>query len=949
MFILDHYFSHKLGGFVNISINEQSLPRIQRWGMLALALVLTLVLGGYFTLHHMQARQAASTEMEQILLHQQEILLKTQALEVASYLDHVRSRTEAVLQAQIRDQVGQALEVLHALYQQHRNTMPAAQLRRMLVETLRPVRFLGGRGYYFIDDLQGNCVLLPTAPEREGTSLLDNRDDQGHYIMRGLIEAVQNPEGAGFSRYRWYAPGRQGMQDKIAYAALFKPYNWIVGTGEYVFKVEEDLQNEALARIRALRFGEDGYIAVLTRDGTPLVSPSRPDSENRALNSLPSEEQEVIRKIVRKASEGGGLLHYDWINPRTGRMGPKLAFVHTMPAWNWILVSGIHMGEIQASLEQQKANLEQELRQTLAFSLLTLSLALTLALAYSGLYSRWFRHLFQRYQASLEESHQALYLNKYLMDHAGDMCLLLDQEQRVIYSNKTAQSFFGKSGDALQGQALQDLPLPRLIMPEQAATTELTYSDPEGRQRHLEAKFSPADYQGKSYFCIILRDISQRREQEERLRHLSEHDTLTNLPNRNLLHTRLLQALDHARRTGKLVAVLWIDLDRFKIVNDSLGHNIGDQFLIETAQRLHTLVRAQDTVSRHGGDEFVVLLVGLEHADSAALIARKILEKLGTPVQTAGQGIAVTPSIGIALFPGDGNDPDSLLKNAEAAMYHAKQQGRNNCQFFTPEINARFNERLSLEHGLRHALQAGELQLYYQPQFDLRDGSLKGCEALLRWESPRLGWVAPARFIPVAEESGLIEGIGDWVLQQACSRVALWQSQGLPPCPVAVNVSALQFRNGSIVRSVARILQTTGIPPHLLELEVTESLLAEDTERISQQLTTLKEMGVSLAIDDFGTGYSSLSYLKRFPLDRLKIDRSFIQDLPEDPDDAAITLAIIEMARALGLSTLAEGVETQAQHDYLLQHGCEQMQGYLCGRPMPEADFVALLEQSPGT
>ena len=946
MFIPPHNFSDNPGGPVNIRINEQSLPRIQRWGMVALALVLTLVLGGYFTINHMLAREAASQEMEGILLHQQETLLKTQALEVASYLDHVRSRTESVLEAQIRDQVEQALQVLHGLHRQHRHTMPESKLRQMLVEALRPVRFLGGRGYYFIDDLQGNCILLPTAPEREGTSLLDNRDDQGHYIMRGLIQAVENPEGAGFSRYRWYAPGRQGMQDKIAYAALFKPYGWIVGTGEYVFKVEEDLQAEALARIRALRFGEDGYIAVLTRDGTPLVSPSRPASENRPLNSLPAEEQDVIRKIVRKASEGGGIIRYDWINLRTGQMGPKLAFVHTMPAWNWILVSGIHMGEIQSSLERQKASLEKELQQTLVFSLLVLSLALVLALAYSGLYSRWFRHLFQRYQASLQESHQALYLNKYLMDHAGDMCLLLDQEQRVVYSNRSAQDFFGKSGEALQGQALQDLPLPRLALPEQAATTELAYADPEGRQRHLEARFSPADYQGAVYFCVILRDISQRREQEERLRHLSEHDTLTNLPNRNLLHARLRQAVDHARRAGRMVAVLWIDLDRFKIVNDSLGHHIGDQFLIETAQRLHGLVRARDTISRHGGDEFVVVLVGLDHADRAALIARKIQEKLGAPVQAGGQELAVTPSIGISLFPGDGDDPESLLKNAEAAMYHAKQLGRNNCQFFTPEINARFNERLNLEHGLRHALQAGELQLYYQPQFDLRDGSLKGCEALLRWESPRLGWVAPARFIPVAEESGLIEGIGDWVLQQACSRIALWQSRGLPPCPVAVNVSALQFRNGSIVRSVARTLETTGIPPGLLELEVTESVLAEDTERISQQLATLKEMGISLAIDDFGTGYSSLSYLKRFPLDRLKIDRSFIQDLPEDQDDAAITLAIIEMARALGLSTLAEGVETRAQHDYLLEHGCEQMQGYLYARPMPEADFITLLEKS---
>lgn len=931
---------------MKLRIDEQSLPRIQRWGMLGLAVALTLVLGGYFTLSHRLARDAARQEMESVLLLQQETLLKTQVLEVASYLEHVRSRTETVLKTQIRDQVEQALLMLHGLYREYRHALPEAQLRRMLVEALRPVRFLGGRGYYFIDDLQGNCVLLPTAPEREGSSLLDNRDDQGHYIMRGLLAAVDNPEGAGFSRYRWYAPGRTGMHDKIAYVARFAPYDWIVGTGEYIFKVEEDLQAEALARIRALRFGADGYIAVLDREGTPLVSPSRPDSENRPLHTLPAEEQEVIRAIMRKASAGGGLLRYDWINLRTGKIEPKLAFVHSIPAWNWVLVSGIHMGEIEASLARQRANLEQELQQTLLVSSLVLALALLLALVYSGLYSRWFRHLFERYRTSLEASHQALYLNKYLMDHAADMCLLLDHSGRVIYSNRSAQDFLGQPDAPLTGQTWQELPLPPLPLPEVAATTELTYTDPAGRQRHLEARLSPADYQGSAYFCVILRDISQRREQEERLRHLREHDPLTDLPNRNLLHTRLSQAIAHTRQSARALAVLWIDLDRFKLVNDSLGHPVGDRVLTETAMRLQGLLRARDTISRHGADEFVVVLVGLDHAERAALIARKIQDRLAAPFVLDGQELTLTTSIGIALFPSDGADADSLLKNAEAAMYHAKQLGRNNCQFFTAEINERFNERLKLEHGLRHALQAGELQLHYQPQFSLQDGRIRGCEALLRWESPQLGWVAPARFIPVAEDSGLIVSIGDWVLAQVCARIADWQARGLPLYPVAVNVSALQFKNGSIVQSVAQALRSTGIPAGLLELEVTESVLAHDTERICEQLRTLKAMGVKLAIDDFGTGYSSLSYLKRFPLDRLKIDRSFIQDLPEDQDDAAITLAIIEMARALGLSTLAEGVETPAQRDYLFRQGCEQVQGYLYAKPMPEADFVALIAQS---
>lgn len=467
---------------MNIRIDERSLPRLQRWGMMALALLLTLLPGVYFTVASHFSQQAESRRLETELLRQQEALLQAQVQEVGNYLQHVRSRTESVLQQQIQDQVGQALQLLEQLYQLNRKRMPEAELRRLLAESLRPIRFLEGRGYYFIDDLQGNCILLPINPEREGSSLLDNQDDQGTLIMRELLQAVDNPDKAGFARYRWYVNGRSGMQDKIAYAQVFAPYGWLVGTGEYVFKVEETLQREALARVRALSFGEDGYVAILARDGTPLLSPSRPASEHQPPSALPPSEQAAIQAILAQAQKGGGMVRYDWVTPGTGKLSRKMSYVQVIPEWNWILVGGIHLDQISQTLEEQARRQALELQQSLLGSLLILALAALLALAFSALYSRWFKGLFQRYQETLAERNQALeasnqqlHFNKFLMDHASDICLLLDEEERIVYANRTAELFFQRQ--QLPSTRMAELGLPELGSLPRQQSVEIDYQD----------------------------------------------------------------------------------------------------------------------------------------------------------------------------------------------------------------------------------------------------------------------------------------------------------------------------------------------------------------------------------------------------------------------------------------------------------------------------------------
>jgi diguanylate cyclase (GGDEF)-like protein len=409
------------------------------------------------------------------------------------------------------------------------------------------------------------------------------------------------------------------------------------------------------------------------------------------------------------------------------------------------------------------------------------------------------------------------------------------------------------------------------------------------------------------------------------------------LPNRFLLMDRFSQVAASAQRNDTRFALLFMDLDRFKNVNDTLGHTVGDQLLCDVARRLSQAVRTTDTVSRQGGDEFIVLLGEIESPEAAAQVARKLTQVLSEPCQLGGHQITVTPSIGIAVSPEDGSDLDSLLKHADLAMYDAKQQGRNNYQFFRREMNARSLEMLLMESDLRLALRKGEFELHYQPQVAIGSRQPVGVEALLRWRHPERGLVSPVDFIPMAEETGLIVPIGQWVLETACQQAAKWRAGDWPEMKVAVNLSAAQFRQQELIVLTRQALAAAALPPQALELEVTESILMSDAEGTSTTLNELSAMGITLAIDDFGTGYSSLAYLKRFPVDTLKVDRSFVRNIGTDEEDAAICSAIIGLAHSLHLEVVAEGVETQAQYDWLAAAGCHYVQGYFTGRPEPAA------------
>jgi diguanylate cyclase (GGDEF)-like protein/PAS domain S-box-containing protein len=566
---------------------------------------------------------------------------------------------------------------------------------------------------------------------------------------------------------------------------------------------------------------------------------------------------------------------------------------------------------------------------------------------------------FSEFSHDLSESQESVAKYRGLLEAAPDAMVVVNQRGEIVLLNVQAENQFGYSRDELVGQKVQSI-VPegfaeRLIadgarsaadaLAQQIGTgIELSGRRKDGSEFPIEIMLSPLKSAEGTLVTTAIRDISVRKNAEAQITHSAQHDSLTGLPNRVLLNDRIGQAIASAARYSRQIAVLCLDLDGFKHLNNSLGRSIGDRLLQSVAKRLQGCVRTSDTVSRLGGDEFVVLLSEAEQWEDAAFIAGRMLESVAQAYSIDGHDLHVTASIGVSLFSEDGPDAETLIKNADNAMYQAKQNGHQSYQFFKPEMNVRAVERQSLEEGLRRALERQEFLLHYQPKISLRTGAITGAEALIRWRHPTRGLVSPAEFIPVAEECGLIGPIGDWVLHEASTQARAWVHAGLPVATMAVNVSAMQLRDGNFLEGVFAVLKDTGLDGRSLDLELTESVLMNHAESTASILRALREAGIRVTIDDFGTGYSSLSYLRRFPIDAIKIDQSFVSQIAGAGDDEAIVTAVIGMARSLKLRVIAEGVETQEELVFLRTHRCDEAQGYYFSRPVVPEEFAKLLE-----
>ncbi|MCL4756738.1 MAG: EAL domain-containing protein [Rhodocyclaceae bacterium] len=550
-----------------------------------------------------------------------------------------------------------------------------------------------------------------------------------------------------------------------------------------------------------------------------------------------------------------------------------------------------------------------------------------------------------------------------LVEHASDSLFVHDVRGRLVDVNERSCTSLGYSREELLALRIQDVDalfarhnldgLRARLRKEGAASLESRYRRKDGSTFPVEISIASIDFNGRPHLLSLVRDVTERHELQARLSHLAYHDALTGLPNRTSFNEQLLRAIARARRRRQRLALMFLDLDRFKNVNDILGHEAGDELLRQMGARLAACLRKEDMVARisgyadviarFGGDEFVLLIEDVRDPSEVVHVARKVLRTLVAECCIEGQSIHVTASIGIALFPEDGDDGRTLMRHADAAMYRAKMRGKDGYEFYSAQMEADASDALMLESSLRAALVKGELTLHYQPRIDLASLRVTGVEALMRWNHPHFGLLMPGRFIPVAEETGLIVPMTAWLLREACSQLQRWREAGHPPLCMAVNLSARQFADDHMLDAILEALRLTGVPPDWLELEITESMVMGDPERAIRVLARLREVGVRVAIDDFGTGYSSLSQLGRLPVNVLKIDRAFIKDLPGDGTEAAITRAIIAMGQGLGMSVVAEGVETSSQLEFLLQHGCAEAQGFYFARPMPAGELEAHL------
>jgi diguanylate cyclase (GGDEF)-like protein/PAS domain S-box-containing protein len=1065
--------------------NERTLPRLHLVGTLTIVGLLTLILGGYFAWRSEQDHRASLLRLAEAMHEQQEGRLTAELNSAANFLEFTRNRTEEVLKLGLREQVDTALQVAHAIYQQESPKRSTAEVKKLIVEALRTARFFGGRGYYFIDDMQGRFVLLPTAPQLEGQLKPDNQDDRGRYIMRGLIEAARQPAGQGYSRYRWYLPDQpQKMADKLAYVRHFAPYNWLIGTGDYTAKWEETQKQEVIARLRALKFGQSGYVGVLDVNGLSLLSPSDPTLEGQHVQQMPAAQSAALAQLLAKAQAGGGFVKYVWPERNSGASINKTALVRLVQPWGWVLVAAMHDDEMQAAVQHELLQHGVSRMQNVSELLWPLVLALVLGLVASFAFSRWSRGLFDSYHddiqsknrvvadsealfravfenaavgiAQVSPSGEFLQINQLFCDLIGyrrdevlqagfnfqritlpeDLTNDLTQVQRLLdgtadsynlekrYLHKdgsvvwvalavhlmrdelgTPRYFISAATDIRQRKrAEQELQLAAsvyrharegimitqpngTIIDVNDAFTHITgYSRDEvlgqnprllssGRQsadfyeimwrsikdkgswhgeiwnRHKNGELfaemqtisAVQDAQGQvTHLVSLFSDITQIKVHEQQLERMAHYDALTGLPNRVLLADRLNQAMRHALRRGLALAVAYLDLDGFKAINDAHGHNAGDALLMAIAARMKQVLREGDTLARIGGDEFVVVLLDLPDVTACEPMLTRLLAAANEPLVLAGNTLKVSASLGVTFYPQtDDIDADQLQRQADQAMYQAKLSGKNRFHAFDADQDRNMRGHHEGLERIRQALGHNELVLYYQPKVNMRSGKVVGAEALMRWQHPQRGLLAPGLFLPVIENDSLAIEVGEWVMHTALTQVQSWQAQGLD-IPVSVNVGARQLQQRDFVARLKAILAAhPEVSAHCLELEVLETSALEDIAGVTGVIGQCRELGVLFALDDFGTGYSSLAYLKRLPVAMLKIDQSFVSDMLDDPDDLPILKGVIGLAKAFKLGVIAEGVETVAHGSVLLELGCELAQGYGIAHPMPASELPA--------
>ncbi|WP_442764645.1 cache domain-containing protein [Sulfurospirillum cavolei] len=928
----------------------------------------------------------------------QKELLQKEVNRFIEEIDQKRRSAYANTQRLVRARVDEAYNVAVHIYEENKDKHSPSQIQERIIQTLRMLRYEHNKGYFFILDLNGTAMLLTNHPEMEGKTLLNVHNIEGRCIAKGMIDIAQTMS-EGYYEYLWSKPFEEAdNHKKISYVKWFEPFDWLIGTGYYVEDTESQIRQEILADERRFHFDDqqDGYVFIGTWEGFSLSYPA----PNRNMYDLQDAQgKRVVQELIQTAKSGGGFVEYVMPPLKNEKALPKLSYVRAYPDWRWYVGAGVYVDKIEQDIAQLEAKMYDELKAMLSSIGIWILLFIATVWTVYFYLNRRLRKDFETFIAFFDslsskdrlidtqslkfkefeelalhantmltaKIHSNKHLEQYkkIVSSSEDFLALIDRHYTYLAISEAYLSFFDKEKEAIVGHTMPELfgeqyfaetlkPMSDRVLCGETFESEYWVLSSFGK-RFLHAKYFPYYEQGDklpSAYVVSARDNTEKKANEERLiasekalEFLAHNDVLTGLPNRLLLNDRIAHAIENSKRHMQMIAVCFMDLDNFKKINDSFGHSYGDEILKQFALRVQHKIRHCDTLSRIGGDEFVLVIESINERAEVEVILRKIQTIFEEPFINKDQKFFLTASIGVSLYPDHGTEGETLIKNADAAMYKAKDAGKNAYAFYTIDMTVASYERIGMGNALREAVKKEQILVYYQPQIDLQTRELVGVEALVRWRHPLEGILAPGRFIAYAEETRLIVEIGAWVLRQTCLDWVAWHEEGLFSGTVSVNISGVQIEFSDFLQTLKTVLDETKIDPSVIEMEVTESILMHDPKRWIMLLKEMQSLGLNIAIDDFGTGYSSLSYLRKLPINKLKVDMSFVKDLPDHEDACAIADSIIQLSRSMKITTLAEGIEHEAQERFLAEHGCAQGQGYLYAKPMSIEDLRQWIRQ----
>ena len=940
----------------------------------------------FFALNFYNAKVKFERESAEVRDHYMEIQKGILIAQVDQFTEHIiqeRNKAYTKTQKLIQMRVNRAHEIATEIYQRYEKTQDDAFIQKQIIEALRLFHY--ENGYYFITRQDGVEMLYEDNPEMEGLNMLESENNATVSAMRHILLIAQH-EKEGFYDYVWQKPHNDPSKlfRKLSYVKLFEPYGWVIGTGIYLDDMEKELKEELANDKERLIFDQESgnYIFIGTWDGLSIAGPNQ---GNNGYAIRDRNGQYIVQELIHKAKEGGGFLEYT--TPDIAQ--DKLSYVVPLYGWEWYVGSGIYIKNVNNEIDKLRNAMLEEIKQTLytiliwffVFSFVAGFLYLYISrrvrkdfavfidffdsLANKDQYINTSKVRFQEFEELANHANHMLkakiFSNKHLEQYkkivssSDDFLALIDRNYTYLAISEAYLKFFNAKEVDILHHTMEELYGTQYFLEElkhlsdralagESFEHEMWMLSSYGK-RFLHIKYFPYfENEGDDLpiaYVVSARDNTEKQANEERLvasekelAYLAHNDALTGLPNRLLLMDRIAHAIENSKRQGGMIAVCFLDLDNFKKINDSYGHSYGDEILKQFALRVQGKIRHCDTLARIGGDEFILLVENIKEKHEIEIILSKIQMLFEEPFVNKAQKFFLSASLGISIYPEHGMDAETLIKNADTAMYKAKEAGKNTYAFYTHDMTVASYERIGMENALREAIKENQFIVYYQPQTDLKTRELIGLEALLRWNHPVQGILPPSRFIAFAEETHLIVEIGAWILKQTCIDLVALQQEGIFKGTVSINISGVQIEFSDFLKTLHDTLDETKVDPKMLEMEVTESFIMHDPERWIALLTQMQALGLSIAIDDFGTGYSSLSYLRKLPINKLKVDMSFVKDIPKQDDACAIVNSIINLAHTMKITTLAEGIEREEQERYLAEHGCEQGQGYLYAKPM---------------